>query len=110
MILVRDQPPLPAWDDRRWAEVAGYAACLVQESLALFTLRRAEVVAMLRATPAAHWARTGAHEDYGTLSLLVVVRGLVAHEESTARSSRRSAARPRRRDDDAISCALIPPR
>src|SRR4051794_13313900 len=25
-ILVRDEPPLPSFDERRWAEVMGYAA------------------------------------------------------------------------------------
>src|SRR5215470_555975 len=33
MILVRDQPPLAAYDDRRWAEVAGYAQADFQTSL-----------------------------------------------------------------------------
>ena len=36
---------------------------------------------MLRATAAACWTRSGVHEDDGTLSLSVIVRGLVAHEE-----------------------------
>jgi uncharacterized damage-inducible protein DinB len=98
MVLVRDHPPLPAFDDRRWAELAGYAAARVQESLALFTLRRAEVVRMLRATPPALWVRSGLHEDYGTMPLLVIVRRLVEHEEEHCAQLEAIRGRGDRRD------------
>jgi hypothetical protein len=41
----RDQPPLAAYDDRRWVELAGYAQVDFQTSLQAFSLRRAELVA-----------------------------------------------------------------
>lgn len=81
MILARDNPPLPAFDERRWAEVAGYADLDFAASLAAFTLRRAELVAALRRAAAEDWRRTGASEARGTVTLLDAARIVVEHEE-----------------------------
>jgi hypothetical protein len=81
MILVRDQPPLAAYDDRRWAEVAGYAQADFQTSLQAFTLRRAELVSILRSIAPEEWQRIGVHEAHGPVSLLDVITTLVEHEE-----------------------------
>jgi hypothetical protein len=81
MILVRDQPPLAAYDDRRWAEVTGYAQADFQTSLQAFTLRRAELVSMLRSIAPEEWRRVGVHEVRGPVSLLDVITTLVEHEE-----------------------------
>lgn len=80
-LLVRDDPPLAACDDRRWAEVAGYEQADFQSSLATFTLRRAELVALLRRITPADWQRTGRHEVRGVISVFEVVMHLVEHEE-----------------------------
>jgi hypothetical protein len=80
-MLTRDNPPLPAYDERRWAEVAGYAALPFLHSLAVFTGRRAELAAMLRPLAPPDWQRTGQHEQRGSLTVLDVVRVLVEHEE-----------------------------
>lgn len=81
MILVRDQPPLAAFDERRWAEVAGYTLADFQTSLQAFTLRRAELVSMLHRIGAEEWRRVGVHEARGPISLLDVITTLVEHEE-----------------------------
>lgn len=81
MVLVRDHPPLPAYDERRWAQIAGYADLEFGRSLALFTLRRAEIGAMLRRVKPEDWARSGMHEEQGTTSLIALVRRLLEHEE-----------------------------
>jgi hypothetical protein len=81
MILVRDQPPLAAFDERRWAEVAGYAQADFQTSLQAFTLRRAELVSMLHSIAPEEWRRVGMHEVRGPVSLLDVITTLVEHEE-----------------------------
>src|SRR5260370_36836855 len=47
MILARDNPPLPAFDERNWAEVAGYAHMDALDSLQTFSRRREELVTML---------------------------------------------------------------
>ncbi len=81
MILVRDQPPLAAYDERRWAEVAGYTQAGFQTSLQAFTLRRAELVSMLHSIASEEWRRVGEHEARGPVSLLDVITTLVEHEE-----------------------------
>jgi hypothetical protein len=84
-ILVRDKPTLAAFDDRRWAEIAGYEQADFQISLRLYTLRRAELVTMLRRLNPADWQRTGLHETHGVISILQAVTHLVEHEEEHCR-------------------------
>lgn len=81
MLLARDAPPLVAFDERRWAEVAGYATGDFHRSLTLFSLRRAEVVRVLRQLPPEAWQRSGQHEVRGNMSILAIVQDLTAHEE-----------------------------
>jgi uncharacterized damage-inducible protein DinB len=80
-ILVRDQPPLAGYDERRWAEVAGYAQADFQRSLQALSLRRAELVGALRRATPEDWQRTGTHEERGTMTLFQVVARLLEHEE-----------------------------
>ena len=80
-ILVRDDPPMPAYDERRWAEVAQYTTIPFQDSLAVFAAKRAELVRVLRHLAPADWDRQGVHEVYGPRTLRRVVTGLVEHEE-----------------------------
>jgi hypothetical protein len=81
MLLAREEPPLPVFDERRWAEVAGYARLPIADSLAVYGGRRAELVAMLRAVPPDAWARAGIREGFGRLTLLELLGALVEHEE-----------------------------
>ncbi len=80
-ILVRDSPPLAAYDERRWAELAGYAQIEFNTSLRLFTLRRAELINVLRQLAQEDWQRIGIHEELGPQTVLGIVTGLLAHEE-----------------------------
>ena len=79
-MLVREEPTLPAFDDRRWAEVMGYAEADFQELLAAFTFRRAELVKVLRALSPSDWERAGVHEAHGRITLRQTLRHLVEHE------------------------------
>jgi hypothetical protein len=79
-MLVRAEPPLPAFDDRRWCEVMGYAESDFQELLATFTFRRAELVRVLRRLTPPDWERTGLHEERGKVTLLEVLRHIAEHE------------------------------
>ena len=81
VILVRDNPALPAYDERRWAEIAGYAQADFESSLKTYTLRRTELVKVLRQVALDDWKRFGTHEVKGTISLLDVATSLVEHEE-----------------------------
>jgi hypothetical protein len=80
-ILVRDDPNLPAYDERRWAEIAGYALADFESSLKTFALRRGELVEMLRRVAWADWMRSGVHEVEGAISLFDMTTSLVEHEE-----------------------------
>ena len=81
VILVRDNPALSAYDERRWAEIAGYALADFESSLKTYTLRRTELVKMLSRVALDDWKRFGVHEVKGTISLLDVATSLVEHEE-----------------------------
>lgn len=89
-VLVRDNPPLPAFDNYRWMEVAHYAGLPVTESLDGMRVRRKELVRALRSVSPGDWDRTGTHEVRGPLSVLAIARSLVEHEaehyEQIARS------------------------
>jgi hypothetical protein len=80
-ILTRDNPPLPAYDERRWAEIAGYANARFAPSLTTFRLRRQELVSTLGRIAPADWGRIGTHEEHGPITLQAVAEHLVAHEE-----------------------------
>ncbi len=103
--MTRDNPPLADYNERRWAEVAGYAREPFHELLRVYTLHRAELVNMLRQARARErptgarvrkpsfrkrpppqarledWQRVGAHELRGTITLLGEMTYLVEHKE-----------------------------
>ena len=81
MILARDRPPMASFDERRWAEVVGYAQADFHASLEVFRLRRAELAAMLRRSAPEAWERLGVHEERGPITLRDVIAGVVEHEE-----------------------------
>jgi hypothetical protein len=80
-ILVRDNPPLPAFDENRWAEVAVYTEMTFDLSLQAYTLLREELIAMLRRLSPDDWLRTGTHEEAGPLSVREIAQRLAEHEE-----------------------------
>lgn len=80
-MLISDHPVLIAFDERRWAELVGYAHADFRHSLTLYTLRRAELVHVLSHVEADDWERIGFHEEYGSISLLNLITGWVKHEE-----------------------------
>jgi hypothetical protein len=93
-MLVRDEPALPAFDDRRWGEVMGYADADFQALLATLTFRRAELVSVLRRLTPDEWRRTGLHEERGRITLLDTVRHIAAHEEEHCLQLEAALSRP----------------
>jgi uncharacterized damage-inducible protein DinB len=79
-MLVREEPTMPAFDDRRWGEVMGYDAADFHELLATFTFRRAELVRVLRRLTPSDWRRRGTHEARGPITLAETLRHLAEHE------------------------------
>ncbi|MFN8473528.1 MAG: DinB family protein [Anaerolineae bacterium] len=80
-VLVRDDPPLPGFDEHHWAEVAGYADADFQASLQTFASRRAELIHTLRRVVDDDWQRAGMHEIRGRETLLDALIYQVEHEE-----------------------------
>lgn len=80
-VLVRDNPPLPAFDERQWVVVANYVALPFHTSLETFARNREELLMMLQKLSPADWQRTGQHETRGTITLLAMMESLVEHEE-----------------------------
>ena len=80
-IVVRDEPPLLAYDDARWAEVARYASLPVIESLEAMRLRRNELVRTLRGLSEADWQRTGTHEIRGQMTVLQIAEQIADHDD-----------------------------
>lgn len=80
-ILARDNPPLTAYDERRWATVAQYATLPLISSLESMRLQRQELVRALRRASDEDWRRTGTHETLGPMTLLDVAKRIAEHEE-----------------------------
>ena len=80
-ILARDDAPMPAFDERRWADAVGYVALPPRESAAVYAGKRGELVAMLRRISPEEWDRTYRHETLGDLTLWAQVSNLAEHEE-----------------------------
>lgn len=79
-MLVREEPALPAFDERRLGEVMGYEVADFHELLTGFAFKRAELVRALRRVELRDWRRTGMHESRGQITLLETLRHLVEHE------------------------------
>ncbi len=85
MMLVRDNPTLPAYEERAWADVLGYAQADFHTSLQTYALKRAELVTVLRRLSAEEWQRTGVHEHKGSLTVEQLVNEMVLHEAEHCR-------------------------
>jgi uncharacterized damage-inducible protein DinB len=70
--LMRDQddPLLEAYDQESWVEERRYADDDLQEALAAFLAFRSDYVSDLTALPPEAWARTGRHEEIGSIDIL----------------------------------------
>jgi uncharacterized damage-inducible protein DinB len=80
-ILARDNPPLVAYNERRWENVVGYARADFHASLKAFTLKRAELIDLLRRMAPADWQRGGDHEEFGPLTIARLLSHVAGHEE-----------------------------
>jgi hypothetical protein len=79
--LVNETPPLLAYDERRWAEIARYATLPVIESLEMMRLRRNELVRALRGIAPEDWERSGTHEVRGPMTVMEIARYIADHED-----------------------------
>ncbi len=79
-ILVREGAPLPAFDEREWGKLLAATAIPIDDQLAAFALRRAEMVAVLRSLGGEQWRMSGVHELLGPVTVAAVCEGIAEHE------------------------------
>lgn len=80
-ILAEDQPLLPFADPQRFAPALAYLQRDAQVEVGLFALTRRQMATILRASPAASFARIGIHSQAGPCTLEQVLRKSVTHLE-----------------------------
>jgi hypothetical protein len=79
-VAVRDEPFLPAFDERAWQEVADFVRLPVSSLVQTFAAQRFELLHALERLPQAAWRRSGVHEARGPLRMHEIAQGIVAHE------------------------------
>jgi len=84
-ILVRPGAPLPAFDERAWANQVAQGGTELMDSLMAFSVRRQELVGILRSLTARGWNLAGEHEHRGTLTVSQICHDLITHEENHER-------------------------
>jgi uncharacterized damage-inducible protein DinB len=79
--LVRENPPVAAFDERQWAILAHYSTLEFNASLETFSRLRDELLVTLQSLTPADWERTVQHETNGTMTLWTMMEHMVSHEE-----------------------------
>ncbi len=79
-MLVRDDAPLIAYDEREWGLLIAAAEMVLVVQVESLRLRRVELLAMLKSLTDDAWSRTAAHETRGEMKLLDVAHMLAEHE------------------------------
>jgi hypothetical protein len=80
-ILVRDNPPLIAFDERKWSEINGFESQSVDVLFERIASQRQDLVHALRRVPESDWSRAGTHEVHGPLTVAQIAAHLIGHEE-----------------------------
>lgn len=79
-VAVRDEPFLPAYDERAWEEIADFVRLPVAALVQTFAAQRAELLHALERLPNEAWQRGGIHELRGPLTMREIAEGIAAHE------------------------------
>lgn len=72
-IAAEDRPPLIPFDQDKWADNLGYAACDPNEALVTFRALRDDTARLLSSLPPETFERTGVHPERGERTLLSFV-------------------------------------
>lgn len=75
-----DSPILQGYDEGQWARDHDYAHADWRDQLRLFTERRQQMVALLRALTPEQWERTGNHTELGPITLEAQAILISAHD------------------------------
>lgn len=79
-ILVREHPPLLAFDDRAWGDLLALSGVTTEEQLLEFRIRRQQLVDILRSLADADWLKSGIHEVLGEQTIEQIVQHITDHE------------------------------
>lgn len=79
-ILVREDPPLPAFDDREWGELLARSRIPIEEQLSGFRFGRNQLIGVLRSLSETDWLRSGIHEVLGRQTIGQIVKHMADHE------------------------------
>jgi len=80
-VIAEDNPTLMGFDQDRWLAALHYDRQPTDDAIKLIELTRQQMANILLALPAEAFARSGTHSEYGTRTLLDLVRGAVQHME-----------------------------
>jgi uncharacterized damage-inducible protein DinB len=79
--LTNPNASIPNFDERAWAEIAGYTEAPVDQTLMALQRHRGELVWQLRRLPETAWQHTLTHATRGTMTLQELVQSFLEHEE-----------------------------
>jgi hypothetical protein len=85
LVVAEDDPPLPPFDQEKWASNLDYARRKPKGSLETFRRLRAENHEFLKGLPESAFERAGNHAQRGRLTLRELVIGFAGHAENHAR-------------------------
>lgn len=80
-IILREDAPLPAFDERKMAGLIRRSNLPTELHLELLAKGRQRLIAFLETLTDSEWNATGVHEERGRISILQLVSHLVEHEE-----------------------------
>ncbi len=83
-IIAEENPPLPGYDQKAWAERLHYDKRRVSDTLDTFRRLRAGNFSLLAGQTPETFSRRGNHSEDGTMTLLELVRDAIDHTEKHA--------------------------
>jgi len=95
MMLAEVEPFLAAYDQNVWARERDYAGATLRPAVAAFARFRAAHVAQLEGLDAGGWARTGRHEEQGTITIASHALHMASHDASHGAQIARALDRAR---------------
>ncbi|MDX2153071.1 MAG: DinB family protein [Bryobacteraceae bacterium] len=87
-VLAEENPTIPWYDEKAWAEKLDYQRRKFSQALETFRRTRGENYELVKDLPAEAWARPGVHSRFGPTTLQGVLQTYAEHAEGHARQIR----------------------
>jgi uncharacterized damage-inducible protein DinB len=78
-VISEDNPPLPGFDQEKWAAALLYEEQSAQEAAKLVELTRKQMASVLRKLPDDALARVGQHSERGAVKVIDLVQYMATH-------------------------------